>query len=345
MDGSGSTLAYAYFPDYGDIVFDTGETSFFSSPANNFVAFRNTLSHEVGHALGLDHVESSSARLLMEPIIDTSFDGPQLDDIRGIQGVYGDANEKSFGGLGNGVAARATSLGAITPGSTRTIGADATGAQAVSPAETDFVSIANAADFDYYSFSVPALSSLSATLTPLGGIFNQAAQGEQQSSFNASARNDLLLSIFAPDGTTALTTANATGAGGVEAIEALPLAAAGEYLARVAGSNASVQLYQLQLAVTSAAPPSADFDEDGDVDGNDFLILQRGVGGTGGFSTGDADFSGEVNAADLSVFQSQFDGDDGFVATAVPEPASVCIAAASVLLAPLVRSRRRHSAR
>ena len=82
------------------------ETSFYSNSSNNYRQLRNTIMHEVGHAFGLLHVESSTDALLMEPVINLGIDGRQLDDIRGIQGLYGDAFEKSNNGLGNGTAAR-----------------------------------------------------------------------------------------------------------------------------------------------------------------------------------------------------------------------------------------------
>jgi hypothetical protein len=100
---------------------------------------------------------------------------------------------KTFGGLGNDVAARATSLGALATGGSRTIGAAARGGQEVAAAETDFVSIANAADADFFSFTIAAPATLDFTLTPLGGVFNQGVEGGAQSSFNANARNDLAL--------------------------------------------------------------------------------------------------------------------------------------------------------
>ena len=84
------------------MVFDTGDTAFFTKAANNYVNFRNTAMHEIGHGFGMLHVNSTS-NLLMEPVINTSFDGPQLDEVRGVQFFFGDANEKSNGGQGNGI--------------------------------------------------------------------------------------------------------------------------------------------------------------------------------------------------------------------------------------------------
>src|SRR5918995_5495326 len=111
----------------------------------------------------------------MEPIIDVAIDGPQLDDIRGIHGLYGDFFEKSNPGIGNDTFAAATPLGVIFSGADLTIGADAATGQSVLPTETDFVSIANSSDVDFFSFRVTTVSTLDATLTPLGGVFDQGA--------------------------------------------------------------------------------------------------------------------------------------------------------------------------
>ena len=86
VDGPSSTLAYTWLPNSGDMVFDTGETNFYSNSSNGYRQLRNTIMHELGHAFGLLHIESSTDNLLMEPIINLGFDGPQLDDIRGLHG-------------------------------------------------------------------------------------------------------------------------------------------------------------------------------------------------------------------------------------------------------------------
>ena len=74
----------------------------------------------------------------------------------------------------------------------------------------------------------------------------------------------------------------------------------------------------------------ADFDDDGDVDGKDFLAWQRGYGLTGGSATnanGDADGDMDVDQADLVAWKIQY-GTTGLLApvtAAVPEPSSACL--------------------
>jgi hypothetical protein len=288
--------------------------------------------HETGHAFALNHVVSSTDVLLMEPFLSTAIDGPQLDDIRGVQGMYGDANEKSNNFTGNDIAANATPLDLIASGVTRSIGADAVGMnQTVLPTETDFVSIANSTDTDFYSFHVTAASSLSATLTPLGGMFSQGSQGGTESSFNANARNDLTLAILGPNGTTVLGLSNNSAAGGIESLSSITLEPGADYFARITGSTANVQLYELSLTATLFSS-IGDFDKNGVVDGADFLIWQRELGSTGTGLAADANNDAVVNAADLSLWQTHFGETQSRAAAApaahqVPEPASIALVA------------------
>lgn len=68
----------------------------------------------------------------------------------------------------------------------------------------------------------------------------------------------------------------------------------------------------------------ADFDNDGDVDGTDFLTWQANFGGDGS-TGGDADFSGLVDGDDLAIWQSNYDGAAALSAVGVPEPTSMAM--------------------
>ncbi|MCA9237293.1 MAG: hypothetical protein KDA44_17585 [Planctomycetales bacterium] len=82
------------------------------------------------------------------------------------------------------------------------------------------------------------------------------------------------------------------------------------------------------------ATGDADFDDDGAVDGGDFLAWQRGFGiGSGAAaSNGDANGDGAVNAADLAIWESQYGSSSMASATAIatPEPSSWLLAMAAV---------------
>jgi len=68
-------------------------------------------------------------------------------------------------------------------------------------------------------------------------------------------------------------------------------------------------------------PPTGDFDDDGVVDGADFLTWQRNLGATGAsLGQGDANGDGEVDAADLAVWQAEFGGESIAAAAAAKAP-------------------------
>jgi hypothetical protein len=84
--------------------------------------------------------------------------------------------------------------------------------------------------------------------------------------------------------------------------------------------------YIRSLEITGAAAATGDFDNDGDVDGADFLRWQRGLGMTSGavLGNGDADGDGDVDAADLTVWKQKF-GQPAAAGSAVSAPEPVAI--------------------
>jgi len=83
--------------------------------------------------------------------------------------------------------------------------------------------------------------------------------------------------------------------------------------------------YQLGVHVPVAAPTAnADFNNDGIVDGSDFLTWQRGFGSPGTPATGDANGDGNVDGLDLAIWESQFGTAPPLSAmNVVPEPTSL----------------------
>ncbi len=82
---------------------------------------------------------------------------------------------------------------------------------------------------------------------------------------------------------------------------------------------------------------SADFDEDGNINGIDFLAWQRGLGVGSSLEEGDANGDGQVNAADLAAWRFQFGATGAVVpvGSVVPEPTGIALFA---VLAGLIRS-------
>lgn len=338
MDGSGGTLAYNYFPSGGgDMALDTDDlASFFTDSTNNYRVLRNTIMHEAGHGLGLEHSSSGNADFLMEATINESFDGPQHDDLRGFHWLYGDALEK---GGRNETAATATDLGALAVGGSLAIGTGGTGAS-IGGNETDFVSIANEGDDDYFAFTIAEPVRLDATMTPRGASYLQGA-----TAFDTTSTNDLFLTIYDTDGTTLLIEEAIGGPGVAETVTGFALDTAGTYYARVRSVDLSpglvVQFYQLDLSAVSLIPELlGDFNADGIVDAADYTIWRDTEGSTVGPYTG-ADHTGDglVNAADYNLWRDNF-GDTLGSAIAVPEPGALA-AFALMALGIAVHSKRR----
>lgn len=84
---------------------------------------------------------------------------------------------------------------------------------------------------------------------------------------------------------------------------------------------------------------SADFNEDGDIDGGDFLAWQRNYVGAGGLAEGDADDDGIVGAADLAFWTRQFG--TAVPVSPVPEPATALLLIPAALVGWLRRASGR----
>ncbi|HEX2475490.1 MAG TPA: matrixin family metalloprotease [Lacipirellulaceae bacterium] len=341
IDGTGGTLAYIYFPSNSDLVIDTADAALFRNRTLDHRALRNAVMHELGHGFGLAHVASSSDALLMEPAINITFDGPQLDDIRGIHAYYGDALERSGGTLRNDTPLTATDLGLLYSGATRSIGADAAPDPVVDPSDVDFVSIANHLDSDFFSFEVNWPMSLNAVLMPRGGSFSQGIPGGQQSQVNASADNDLRMTVFDSDGVTVLASADDAAAGEPEVLAGVYLPTAGQYFVQVTGSSDAVQLYQLDLSLMAARlHVPGDYNGDGIVDAADYVVWRKSLAEIGLGLAADVNQDSIVDGADYGAWRRNY----GLIAAdgtspSVPEPAALQLAA--IVLLTLGRLGRR----
>ena len=301
IDGPSNTLAFNNFPQNGDMTFDTGDGGAYSNGANNFRFLRNTIMHEHGHGLGYFHVESATARFLMEPFLQTNFDGPQFDEILGLHRGYGDVNEKSNGGAGNDIAANATDFGVLPINGSMTIGTDANNV-IVAPSETDFVSIDDNSDTDFYSFTVNSASELDIVLTPMGPSYFQGPQGGSQANYVTKEFSDLSLALIDTNGSTVLDLQNAGGTGDNESILDFNVNP-GEYFVRITGAANNVQMYQLQVSVDSGiAIEPGDFNADGIFDCADVDALVGSI--VIGDNNEQFDLTGEgvVNGGDLDVW-------------------------------------------
>ncbi|MEM7576599.1 MAG: matrixin family metalloprotease [Planctomycetota bacterium] len=255
IDGQASpnTLAYNYFPAGGDMVLDTDNVNLYSSTFLNDLQFRQVIMHEAGHGLGLSHVESNNSNQLMEPFINIAFDGPQFDDILGLHRNYGDSREENGG---NDFFITADDLGTFDNGDAFALGTDAGNTSVVTPGMTDFVSIDDDSDEDWYRFTItePTVA-VDAILTPKGPTYNEGPQNAPNASnpvpqtvLNTAALSDLRLRLLDQQ-LNVIVDADQTVAGGAESAAGVVLGP-GDYYVAVSGADNQVQMYRLDLIFT-----------------------------------------------------------------------------------------------
>ncbi len=265
IDGNSGTLAYNFFPAgnagwSGDMVIDTDDDFFDNTTFNDSRPLRNVVSHEHGHGVGMEHLTSTDTQQLMEPSTTSTpdYDGPQYFDILAAQRGYGDFNEKSNDQLGNDTFDLATDLGSIADGAMFEIGMDAANdptSNFVGQFDTDFFSIDDTSDTDFYSVTFGSDGVVDILLEALGFEFNVSG-----TTFDSKERSDLGLELFDTDGTTSLGSSNLTGLGGMESLSGIAVSA-GTYFISVTGTNnvdgnlLDTQFYGLSGSFTATGVP------------------------------------------------------------------------------------------
>lgn len=252
IDGNANTLAYNYFPNTGDMVIDTDD-SFLESKSQNSINLRNTVAHEHGHGLGLEHVCPVNRTKLMEPNLTSTFDGPQFDDIYSANRLYGDHLEDVDGDAAvddNDGSARATDLGLLALGTNTYAN----------------LSIDDNSDRDYFKYELPGPDvTYTVTVTPQGPTYNEGAQNSDNScsagsSFASASVHDLAIQLRRANRSTVFMSIDQNGTGQPEsAADVTPPDGAGPYWMRVTpeSSSNSAQLYTLAFEVTGPPPPKA----------------------------------------------------------------------------------------
>lgn len=93
--------------------------------------------------------------------------------------------------------------------------------------------------------------------------------------------------------------------------------------------------------ISEVSTDNADFDGDGDVDGEDFLAWQAGLGVGTTLADGDANGDGTVDSSDLAIWQDQYGtATPAAAAGNIPEPQTLVLAIVALGGAGLLRRRR-----
>jgi hypothetical protein len=254
IDGPSNILAYNFYPTNGDMLIDA---SFTWNSGSTLRFFRNVLSHEHGHGLGMPHVCPIQQVKLMEPTASSAFDGPQQDDIRHLHAVYGDKFEPNTSAS---TVLAGTASATISANGTTTLGDvpdDPAAGAGSTPPNSSIISLhATGPDVDHYKFTLTAPRSIQLTARPIGSTYGQSQQAGNGScpagvNINTLTIANLRLSLLnsslaqiafvdnAPAGTNEVTTR-----------VTLP---AGNYIAKVDAPTVSeTQLYKIDISATAA---------------------------------------------------------------------------------------------
>jgi hypothetical protein len=260
-----NTLAYNNFSfDGGDMVFNSVHWGFTASQQWYFALlggtpntrFLNVTMHEHGHGIGLTHVDPQNGSKLMEPVLSTNFYGPQFDEIRRAQFLYGDPYEKTgTNNRGrNDTFATASDLGVLSNGNLTL----SNWGNANEPTQPR--SISGTSDVDFLSFTLAGglKRNVTFTVSPFGPSYDVAPQDGTPQTFNASQVGDLTLGLFNSAGVQ-VASVNATSYGGNEVIS-VPDLPAGTYFLRVGASqvsnitNAPAQAYNVTANISNYTP-------------------------------------------------------------------------------------------
>jgi len=180
----GAPLAVNFYPQFGgDMVLDSEDISDFVNSSGDFIRLRNVLGHEHAHGLGLQHTLPQDATKLMEPTLNTGFDGPQEDDIRGAQFLYGDWAEPNAG-----IGEEAFVGGPLRDPAT-------SGTQVL---EVEDVSLERAGESDWYGFTAFSMAPIAIRVEPIGSTYAFAPQSNpnDQTTVNGKAVRNLALRLW-----------------------------------------------------------------------------------------------------------------------------------------------------
>jgi len=98
FDGPSGTLAWAFLPcgtqKSVDLKFDLDERWARGSPSRGRIIYYNVAVHEIGHALGIPHIQVGGETNIMAPVYSANVDELGPTDVKSIQVRYGEPDSK-----------------------------------------------------------------------------------------------------------------------------------------------------------------------------------------------------------------------------------------------------------
>lgn len=242
LDGNSGNLAIAFPPDHGDMIFDSSDGTFLITSGDSIRLF-NTITHELGHALGLAHVCPVNQTKLLEPSLTTGFRGPQFDEFQSLQRLYGDRFE-AHGEYRDNDTAEAAKVINLVEGS---------------PLTFSRLSIDDDRDRDFYRFEGIVGQRLNVEVIPGEGSYLEGGETSSGCSqgieFDSAANHNLSVQVLGDDGETVIFEAASGALGEPETIQLFELPRTGIYYLRVDGDLANAtQIYELRTNLMARLP-------------------------------------------------------------------------------------------
>jgi hypothetical protein len=224
------------------MIFDSSD-GIFQITSGSSIRLFNTVTHELGHSLGLAHVCPINQTKLLEPSLTTSFRGPQFDEFQSLQRLYGDRFEL-HGDFRDNDTVQAAKLIELVEGS-----------------RVNFVrlSIDDNSDQDFYRFEGLVGQTLNVEVVPGEGSYLEGGEADSGCSqgirFNSAEVHDLSVQILAEDGETIIFQSASGDLGESERIEQFRLPTTGSFYLRVSGDQTNAaQIYGLGVELTARVP-------------------------------------------------------------------------------------------
>lgn len=242
LDGNGGLLGISLGPDEGDMVLDSGD-GLLALTGGDSLRLVNTLTHEIGHCLGLAHVCPVNQTKLMEPSLSTAFRGPQFDDHQSLQRLYGDPLEMDQDSRDNDTVLAATSID-LLPGSVLSL---------------PRLSIDDDSDEDFFQLELLNGQRFQIEIIPGEGRYLEGGESPQGCSsgtfFDSGLVHDLRIEVFDRDGETILEAVDQFGPGNSEQTSWIEVPRNGSYFVKVSGGlTDAAQLYEMRIRLEEQLP-------------------------------------------------------------------------------------------